>query len=58
MLTQWLLSVFIVRISGFDDAGTYSLAMSIANVFYNCNLWNEKLSGFEIFQVNMKIGNI
>ncbi|MBE6968545.1 MAG: lipopolysaccharide biosynthesis protein [Ruminococcaceae bacterium] len=30
---QWLLTVFLTRISGFEAAGQYSLALSFANVF-------------------------
>lgn len=30
---QWLISIFLVRFSGFEDAGVFALAMSISNVF-------------------------
>ncbi len=30
---QWLISVFIARILGYNDAGIFSLAMSITNIF-------------------------
>lgn len=30
---QWLLTVFLTRLSGFEAAGQYSLALSFANVF-------------------------
>lgn len=33
MFAQWLISVLLVRLGGFEDAGVFSLAMSIANVF-------------------------
>jgi len=31
---QWLLVVLIVRSNGYEDAGIFSLAMSIANIFF------------------------
>ncbi len=34
MVGVWLISVLTVRLSGFDDAGIFSLAMSVGNVFY------------------------
>lgn len=33
MFAQWLISVLLVRMGGYDDAGVFSLAMSISNVF-------------------------
>ncbi len=30
----WLLTVLVVRISGYDDAGVLSIAMSVGNIFY------------------------
>ena len=55
MLTQWLLSVFIVRISGFDDAGTYSLAMSIANVFYGIAIYG--MRNYQVSDISGKYEN-
>ena len=34
LLCQWLLSFLVVRLSGYEDAGALSLAMSISNVFF------------------------
>ena len=31
---QWLITVLVVRLSGYEDAGTLSLCMSITNMFY------------------------
>lgn len=31
---QWIITILVVRISGYEDAGILSLAMSIANVIY------------------------
>jgi len=33
MFGQWLISVLLVRLGGYEDAGLFSLAMSISNVF-------------------------
>lgn len=33
MFAQWLISVLLVRMGGFADAGVFSLAMTIANIF-------------------------
>lgn len=33
LFSQWLISVALVRMGGFEDAGIFSLVMSIANVF-------------------------
>ena len=44
---QWLISVFLIRTSGFEDAGIFSLAMSISNVFSffaNYNIRNYQIS--------------
>ncbi len=30
----WLLTVLVVRVSGYDDAGVLSIAMSVGNIFY------------------------
>ena len=47
MFAQWLISVILVRISGFEMAGRFSLAMSISNIFYaiqNYQMRNYQLS--------------
>lgn len=33
MFAQWLISVLLVRMGGYEDAGVFSLAMSMSNVF-------------------------
>lgn len=35
----WLLSVVVVRVSGFEDAGVFSIAMSVGNIFYFLGLY-------------------
>lgn len=47
---QWLISVLIVRMGGYGDAGIFSLAMSISNVFLflaNYNIRSIQLSDTE-----------
>lgn len=34
MVALWLMSVLTVHISGFDDAGVFSIAMSVGNIFF------------------------
>jgi len=34
MACLWVLSVLTVRLSGFEDAGVFSIAMSVGNIFY------------------------
>jgi len=44
---QWVISVLIVRITGYADAGIFSLAMSISNIFLyiaNYNIRNFQIS--------------
>lgn len=33
LVCQWLLGIFVVRLSGYEDAGILSLAMSVTNVY-------------------------
>ena len=33
MFGQWLISVLLVRMSGYEDAGVFSLAMTVSNMF-------------------------
>ena len=35
LITQWLISVLVVRLSGVETAGVLTLAMSVNNVFYS-----------------------
>ncbi|WP_392887976.1 lipopolysaccharide biosynthesis protein [Eubacterium limosum] len=34
LFSQWLLTIIIVHLSGYGDAGIFSLAMSLTNMFY------------------------
>lgn len=44
---QWLLTVLIARILGYKDAGVFSLAMSITNIFYSFAIF-----GMRNFQIS------
>lgn len=39
---QWLQTVLIARILGYEDAGIFSLAMSVANIFYALSIYGMK----------------
>ncbi len=50
MFGQWLISVLLVRMSGYEDAGVFSLAMTVSNVFSffaNYGLRNYQVSDVE-----------
>ena len=47
LITQWLISVLVVRLSGVETAGILTLAMSVNNVFYSI-----AMQGFRIYQVS------
>lgn len=47
---QWLISVVLVRMDGFETAGIFSLAMSIGNIFSSIAYYN--LRNFRITDVN------
>lgn len=50
MFGQWLISVLIVRMSGYEDAGIFSLAMTVSNVF--SFFANYGLRNYQISDVN------
>lgn len=43
---QWLLSVLVIRLSGFENSGVLTLSMSITNMFYSIAVY-----GMRTFQV-------
>ena len=45
-LCQWLLTVAVVRLSGYKDAGIFSIVLSVTNVFYCISMY-----GIRNFQV-------
>ena len=49
---QWLISILLVRVSGYEDAGVFALAMSIANVF--ATLANYGMRNFQVADVGRK----
>lgn len=50
--TQWLLTVLVTRLLGYDDAGIFSLAMSVANIFYALSIYGMK--NFQISDLKSK----
>ena len=47
MFSLWLITIVVVRLSGYEDAGVLSLAMSSTSVFYAISMW-----GMRSFQVS------
>lgn len=39
---QWLQTVLVTRILGYEDAGVFSLAMSVTNIFYALSIYGMK----------------
>ena len=46
---QWLISIVLVRMGGFEDAGYFSLAMTYGNIF--CMLANYGLRSFQVSDI-------
>ena len=44
---QWLITVLVVRLSGVDEAGVLSLAMSVCNIWYCLSVY-----GMRNFQIS------
>ncbi|GMO45802.1 MAG: hypothetical protein Ta2G_00770 [Termitinemataceae bacterium] len=40
LFCQWLSTVLVVRLSGYEDAGNFALAMTVSNVFYCVAIYN------------------
>lgn len=47
LICQWLITVIIVRLADYKEAGVFSLAMSITNTFYSIAAW-----GIRTYQVS------
>ena len=52
---QWIISVALVRLGGFEDAGLFSLAMSVANVFVVFG--NYGLRTYQVSDINNRFTN-
>lgn len=53
---QWLTTVLVVRLSGnYEDAGLYSLAISITNIFYIVAMYNVR--NFQVSDINGQYQN-
>ena len=56
LAAQWLTTILIVRITdNYEDAGLYSLAMSISNVFYMIAIYNVR--NFQVSDINEEYKN-
>lgn len=49
---QWLLTIFVVRLSGYRDAGIFSLCVSITNIFYCIALYG--MRNYQISDIQHK----
>lgn len=52
---QWLLTILVVRISGVDNAGLLSLAMSVSNIWYSLAVYG--MRNFQVSDTNGKYSN-
>ena len=56
LAAQWLTTILIVRITNnYEDAGLYSLAMSVSNVFYMIAIYNVR--NFQVSDINEEYKN-
>ncbi|MDO4287872.1 MAG: hypothetical protein Q4C55_01675, partial [Eubacterium sp.] len=49
---QWLLTIVIVHLSGYGDAGILSLAMSLTNMFYCIAIYG--IRNYQVSDINEK----
>ena len=49
---QWLQTILVVRLLGYEDAGVFSLAMSVTNIFYSLSVYGIK--NFQISDIDAK----
>ncbi len=49
---QWLISVLLVRLNGYEDAGVFSLAMTVSNVF--STVANYGLRNYQLTNIDRK----
>lgn len=55
LLTQWLITVLVVRLAGVDAAGNLTLAMSVNNVFYSIAM--QGIRNYQVSDVKGKYRN-
>lgn len=55
MVTQWLISIMVVRIAGVSVAGDLSLAMSVNNIFYSLAMFG--IRNYQVTDVKGKYNN-
>lgn len=49
---QWLQTVMVARILGYEDAGVFSLAMSVTNIFYALSIYG--MRNFQVSDIDEK----
>ena len=49
---QWLQTILVVRLLGYEEAGIFSLAMSITNTFYAISVYG--MRNFQISDIKKK----
>ena len=55
MVTQWLISILVVRMAGVSVAGDLSLAMSVNNIFYSLAMFG--IRNYQVTDVQGKYNN-
>ena len=55
MVTQWLITILVVRIAGVDTAGNLTLAISVNNIFYSIAMFG--IRNYQVSDVKEKYSN-
>lgn len=53
--SQWVLTVFVARISGYADAGNFALAISFANIFVYIEYWGVR--NYQVSDIQYEFSN-
>ena len=56
LFCQWLITIVVVRLSNYEDAGILSLAMSINNILYAISTFG--LRNYQVSDIENKYSNI
>lgn len=54
---QWLQTILVVRLLGYEEAGVFSLAMSVTNIFYALSVYGMKNFQISDIQAKYSAGN-
>lgn len=55
MVTQWLITILVVRIAGVETAGNLTLAISVNNIFYSIAMFG--IRNYQVSDVSEKYSN-